>query len=176
MEEVCEESIPATDLMVGDPEVKTVKVFVTRSNDCAETLDRLSRFSFWTTLLKVIAKIKRLGSKGKSPDVVNSKERESAAKSVIKLVQQQAFSQEIKVLDAEGSLPRSNPLLSIKHSSLSEEFRHPYILPKDCQRTLLNLFRDIIILKYAIKVKAKLRWSSDQMACGLSAAASWLLN
>lgn len=85
---------------------------------------------------------------------MNSKERESAAKAVIKLVQQQAFSQEIKVLDAEESLPRSNPLFNfdpirkegilcvggrLQHSSLSEEFRHPYILPKDSHITQLIL-------------------------------------
>lgn len=80
-EEVYEESIPTIDLLVGDPEVKAVKVFVTRGNDYAKTLDRLSRFSSWTTLLKVVARIKRLGSKRKSPDVVTSKERESAANS-----------------------------------------------------------------------------------------------
>ncbi len=112
-EEIYEETISTIDLLVGDPEVKAVKVFVTRSNDCAETLDRLSRFSSWTMLLKVVARIKRLRSKSKSPDFVTSKERESAAKAVIKLVQQQTFSKEIKVLEIEGSLPHSNPLFNL---------------------------------------------------------------
>lgn len=141
-------------LLVGDPEVKAVKVFVTRSNDCAETLDHLSRFSSWTSLLNAVATIKRLRSKSKSPDFVTSKQHESAAKAVIKLVQQQTFSQEIKVLESVGSLPHSNPLFNLvpilregtvcvggrlKHSSLSKAFRHPYILPKDSHITQLIL-------------------------------------
>lgn len=80
-EEVYEEFIPTIDLLVGDPEVKAAKVLFTRSNDCAEMLDHLSRFSSWTTLFKVVARIKRLGSKKKSLDAVTAKERESAAKS-----------------------------------------------------------------------------------------------
>ncbi len=47
-----------------------------------------------------------------------------------------------------------------------------------CQRTVLSLslFCYIIILKYAIKVEAKLRWSSEQMAFGFLAAANWWLS
>lgn len=83
-----------------------------------------------------------------------AKECESAAKAVIKLVQQQAFRQEIKVLQVEGSLPRSNPLFNLdpilregilcvggrlKHTSLSEEFKYPFILPNDSHITQLIL-------------------------------------
>lgn len=71
-----------------DPEVKATKVFVIRRNDCAEILNRLSRFSSWSALLRVVARIERLGSKKKSPDVVTAEELGKVVKAVIKLVQQ----------------------------------------------------------------------------------------
>ena len=45
-----------------------------------------------------------------------------------------------------------------------------------CQRTVISLRLSCptIILKYAIKVEVKLRWSSEQTDFGLLAAASWL--
>ncbi len=73
---------------------------------------------------------------------------------MIKLVQQQAFSREMKVLEAGESLPSSSPLFCLnpilkegilrvggrlKHASLSEEFRHPLILPKASHITQLIL-------------------------------------
>lgn len=186
-EEVYEEFIPTIDLLVGDPEVKAAKVLVTRSNDCAEMLDRFLRFSSWTTLLKVVSRIKRLGSKRKSLDVVTAKEPECAVKAVIKLVQQLAFSQEIKVLQAEESLPHSNPLFNLdpilregilcvggrlKYSSLSEEFKHPFILPKDSYITQL------ILLHYHSQIchQGKSQTQMELRTNGLLAVASWLLS
>ena len=156
-EEVHEEPGPSIDLLVGDPEVKVVRAFATRSSGSTDLLDRLAKFSSWTTLLKVVARIKRLASKHKQKrptDVVTVKERECAAQAVMKLVQEQAFGREIRVLEAGESLPCSSPLFSLdpivkggtlhvggrlKHSSLSEEFRHPLILPKDSHITQLVL-------------------------------------
>ncbi len=132
-------------------------------------------------LLKVVTRIKRLRSKSKSPDFVTSKERESAAKAVKKLVQQQTFSKEIKVLEIEGSLPHSNPLFNLdpilregilcvggrlKHSSLSEAFRHPYILPKD------SPFTQLILLHYHSQIWHQGR-SQTQME--LRANGFWIL-
>ncbi|XDV46694.1 hypothetical protein PO909_014534 [Leuciscus waleckii] len=112
-EEVHPEPTSSLDLLVGDPEVKTIQAFAIRVTDCTNMLDRLFRLSSWTTLLKVVARIKRLVSGRKcQTDVVTVKERESAAKAVIKLVQQQAFSQEIKALETRESLPCSSPLFS----------------------------------------------------------------
>lgn len=154
-EEVHLKPTSSSDLLVGDPEVKIIQAFAIRVTDCLNMLDRLSRFSSWTTLLKVVARIKRLVPGRKCQiNVVTVKERESAAKAVIKLVQQQAFSREIKALGTGESLPCSSSLFSLdpilkegilcvggrlKHSSLSEEFRHPCILPKDSHITQLVL-------------------------------------
>lgn len=54
-----------TDLLVGDPEVKTIQALATETNECNDILRRLSHFSSWTTLVKVVARIKRLRSKQK---------------------------------------------------------------------------------------------------------------
>lgn len=81
-------------------------------------------------------------------------ERERAAEVVIKLAQQQAFPQEMKTLERGGSLPSSSPLFRLdpivdkgllriggrlKQSSLSQELKHPVILPKNSHITKLIL-------------------------------------
>lgn len=140
---------PSTELLVGDPEVKSVHVSATRVTEQADILNRLERFSSWTTLIKVVARIKRLRSKLQYVDHVNVAERERAAEEVFKLLQQQAFPLELKVLQRKpqgASLPKSSPLCHLnpildegllrvggrlKGSTLSEEQKHPIILPKD---------------------------------------------
>lgn len=69
-----------SELLVGDPEVKTIQVFATEVKNCNDILRRLSQFSSWTTIIKVVARIKRLGSKQKQhSEYVTVKEREKAA-------------------------------------------------------------------------------------------------
>ncbi|XP_057700916.1 uncharacterized protein LOC130921262 [Corythoichthys intestinalis] len=146
MENIYEGPRPSTDLMVGDPEVKIIKAFVTTVYD-TEFLHRLSRFSSWSTLLKVVARIMRLFARQKChASVVTVTEREEATRIVVKLVQRQAFSKEITLLEKGKCLPSSSSLFKLnpfiqegmlrvggrlKHSSLSAEFKHPFILPKD---------------------------------------------
>lgn len=101
---------------------------------------------------------------------------------VIKLIRQQAFSREMKMLEAGESLPSSSPLFSLdpiliegrlcvggrlKHSSLSKEFRHPLILPRDSHITQL------IISHYHIRVCHQSR-SQTQME--LRANGFWIIN
>lgn len=153
--EVKPRSIFSTELLVGDPEVRAVQVTATTTSDCFNILSCLSRFSSWTRLLKVVARIKRLASKQEHhSDLVTIEERERAAEVIIKLVQQQAFPQEMKTLKRGVSLPSSSPLFHLdpivdkgllrvggrlKKSSLSQELKHPVILPKNCHITKLIL-------------------------------------
>lgn len=75
------------NLLVGDPEVKSVQTFLTTVNDSVDILSRLGRFSSWSMLLKVVARIKRLGSKQKYPsDHVTVEERQRATEVVINLL------------------------------------------------------------------------------------------
>ena len=141
-----------TELLVGDPEVKTLQVLHTGVSDGNDILSRLNRFSSWTKLLKVIARIKRLGSKQKHSDHVTVEEHEKAAETVIKILQQQAFPNEIKLLQSNKTLPSSSslfrldPILSegllcvggrLKKSSLCYKVKHPVILPNKSHITKL---------------------------------------
>lgn len=141
-----------TELLTGDPEVKTILACTTKINESTDILDRLSQISSWTKLLKVVARIKRLGSKQKHSELVTVTERERAAEMVVKLVQQQAFAQEAKTIQRGECLPKSNPLFPLdptlrnellcvggrlKQSSLSQELKHPVILPKNSHITKL---------------------------------------
>ncbi|KAG1968718.1 nek6 [Pimephales promelas] len=149
---------PSTELLTGDPEVKSIQVFATHVSDWNDILSRLNRFSTWTMLVKVVARIKRLGSKLKyHGETVTVDERRRAAEVVIQLVQQQAFPQELKALQGSThgkTIPKSSPLLCLdpfldggllrvggrlKGSSLSQELKHPIILPKDSHITKLIL-------------------------------------
>ena len=153
----------STELLVGDPEVKAIQVFATKHEPSQPNiLSRLSRFSSWTRLLKVVARIKRLKSKQEHPsELVTIEERERAAEVVIRLVQQQAFPQEIEILQRGDSLPSTSPLFRLdpildrgilrvggrlKQSSLSLELKHPVILPKDDHITRL------ILTHYHVKI------------------------
>ncbi|KAL6475780.1 hypothetical protein MHYP_G00168200 [Metynnis hypsauchen] len=141
------------DLLVGDPEVKTIQVLATETNNCNDILKRLSRFSSWTTLVKVVARIERLGSKQKQhSEHVTVEERKKAAETVIRIVQQQAFPQEIKMLQGKRELPNSSSLFNLnpvwsegllcvggrlKQSSLCHKVKHPVILPNNSPATKL---------------------------------------
>lgn len=142
-----------SELLVGDPEVKTIQVLATEVKNYNDILGRLSQFSSWTTILKVVARIKRLGVKTKQPsEYVTVKERENAADEVIKIVQLQAFPHEIKMLQGKRDLPNSSSLFRLdpiwsegllrvggrlKQSSLGHKIKHPVILPNNSHITKL---------------------------------------
>lgn len=149
---------PSTELLVGDAEVKSIQVLATQVGEENDILSRLSRFSTWTTLVKVVARIKRLGSKLKHHgDIVTVDERRRATEVLIKLAQKQAFSQELRRLQSscqEENLTSSSPLFCLdpildggllrvggrlKESALSQEVKHHIILPKDSHITKLIL-------------------------------------
>ncbi|XP_023197668.1 uncharacterized protein LOC111610010 [Xiphophorus maculatus] len=141
-----------TELLVGDPEVKTIQVLATDVKCSNDILNRLNRFSSWTTLLKVVARIKRLGSKQQHGEHVTVDEREKAAETVIKIVQQQTFPNEVKLLKGEKNIPNTSALFScdpiwsegllhvggrLKQSSLCLKVKHPVILPNNSHITKL---------------------------------------
>ncbi|GAA6093826.1 uncharacterized protein LOC119223490 [Tachysurus ichikawai] len=138
-----------SELLIGDPEVKTIQVLATEAEDYNDILRRLSQFSFW----KVVSSIKRLGSKPKQHhEYVTVKEREKAADEVIKIIQQKAFPKEIKMLQGKKELPKSSSLFRLdpiwsegllrvggrlKQSSLGHKVKHPVILPNNSHITKL---------------------------------------
>ncbi len=155
-QEIHPESHLTPELLVGDPEVRSMQAFTTKVEPSkSDILTRLNRFSSWSKLLKVIARIKRLNSKQTHPGKpVSVEERERAAESVMRLAQEKAFSQEMKLLQKGKSLQNSSPLFRLdpileggalrvggrlNQSSLSLEVKHPLILPKGGHITKLIL-------------------------------------
>lgn len=143
----------SSELLVGDPEVKMIQALATETSDWHDILERLSQFCSWTTLVKVVARIKRLTTKQKQhSEHVTVEEYEKAAEAGIKIVRQQAFSHEIKLLQDGKSLPNSNALFSLdpiwsegllrvggrlKQWSLCHKVKHPVILPNSGHITKL---------------------------------------
>ncbi|XP_051802834.1 uncharacterized protein LOC127533562 [Acanthochromis polyacanthus] len=153
-QEVHPETNIIRELLVGDPEVKVILACTTKSSDSSDLLNRLSQIPSWTKLVKVVARIKRLRSKQPHTELVTVTEREKAAEIILNLVQQQAFSKELKTIKKGECLPRSSslscldPILRtnllcvggrLKKSTLSEELKHPIILPKEGRVTELIL-------------------------------------
>lgn len=86
-----------------DPELREVKVFNTKTKEERTLLECLSKFSDWERAVKAIACLKRhvkqrKGFKSKTSETTSMEERQEAELFIIKLVQKEAFSCEIKRL------------------------------------------------------------------------------
>ncbi|KAL0153126.1 hypothetical protein M9458_051582, partial [Cirrhinus mrigala] len=143
------------ELSVGDPEVKAVQVLKTEAVMQVDFQQQLSRFSKWTTVVNVIARIQRLAKKVKISEPLSVEERRRASFTLVRLAQQDAFKEELHVLSQEsGKLPCNHPLYQLdpfiqdgimrvggrlRKASVPFELRHPAILPKDSVITRLIL-------------------------------------
>ena len=153
------EELPSGDNKVGevsdnDPELRKVQVLSTEVKEDRTLLDRLSRFSDWKRAVKAIACLKRCakqikGLKPKITEATNVEERQEAELFIIKLVQREAFSGEIKSIeqckevrpkDKTNKLYKLSPFVDrhgvlrvggrLMRSSLHPHVKHPAILPK----------------------------------------------
>lgn len=141
------------ELLVADPEVKTMQALqikVVKDNDF---LERLERFSKWSTALKIVARIQRLAKRIKTAEPINVEDRRKAGLVLVKLAQRNAFNEEIQSL-SNGKLPHGHPLFQLdpvlqdgvlrvggrlKNASLPLDVKHPIILPKHSVITRLIL-------------------------------------
>ncbi|XP_076853956.1 uncharacterized protein LOC143509279 [Brachyhypopomus gauderio] len=144
-----------SELVVGDPEVKAVQVLISLAERQDSFLRRLSRFSKWTTVVNVVARIHRLAIKCKKTGTLTVEERRRASLTLIKLVQQEVFKEELLILKQEsGKLSRNHPLYQLdpelhdgilrvggrlRKASSPFDVRHPIILPTDGEVTRLIL-------------------------------------
>ncbi|KAM9709232.1 uncharacterized protein ACNS7B_023621 [Menidia menidia] len=130
------------ELLIGDPEVKVLKTDVVQEDDLVK---RLARFSDWVTCLNAIARIQRLAHRDISGPVT-VEERKKAALVLIKVAQQEAFGEELKLLSQSQKLRKTHKMYELdpfledgvlrvggrlRRSSASLEFKHPVILPKE---------------------------------------------
>lgn len=154
-----EQDLPAGNVTVGevsddDPELRKAQVLNTKAKEERTLLDRLSKFSDWKRAVKAIAFLKRhvkqrKGLKSKTSETTSVEERQEAELFIIKLVQEEAFSCEIKMLkqckeikakDKTNKLHKLNPFIDkcdvlrvggrLARSSLHPHVKHPAILPK----------------------------------------------
>ena len=139
----------AQEIHIGDPEVKSIQVFTTKASEEFVLLDRLTCFSEWSKAVKAIARLQRFIRKHKTDSNISTvEERKVAKKSIMKMVQQRFFQEEIKQLNSGSLSKRRNfqlhsldPFIDdqgylrvggrLKQSTLPFEIKHPVILPKD---------------------------------------------
>ncbi|KAL0148100.1 hypothetical protein M9458_056570 [Cirrhinus mrigala] len=116
--EVCSTPHLSNDLLVGDPKVRLTQTFATKVSDGSDFLSRFNRFSSWRTLVKVVARIKRMGSTQR--DKGDSRRK---------------CSSDLQCTFSFKPHPKGDILLRVGgrlgQLSLSEEVKHPVILPKD---------------------------------------------
>lgn len=137
------ESVP--DIDPEDPEVKASSFQTRSTEERPSILERLARFSEWTTIVKVIQRLKR--SIRAQDSHKPSTERQRAAEIfILKLLQAAYFETELKALSSGDHLKRSSVLFSLDafldtdgllrvggrlgNSSIPYAVKKPIILPK----------------------------------------------
>lgn len=152
-----ERELSVGDVKVGevsknDPELRKVQVLNTKTKEGRVLLNCLTKFSDWKRAVKAIACLKHHAGKFKDlkPKIsedTSVEERQEAELFIIRLVQTEAFSSEIKALreckevkDKANKLHKLSPFVDeygvlrvgghLIRSSLHPHVKHPAILPK----------------------------------------------
>lgn len=136
-----------------DPEVRTATVFDTSIVACSSLVDRLLKFSSWTSAVRAVARLLRRVKGSKEIHQSTVTERELAKRCIIKNLQETVFKNELKLLKGNHSLPmqsklyKLDPILDqegilrlggrLSNSLLDESVKHPIIFPRDHHLTRL---------------------------------------
>lgn len=100
------------ELMVGDPEIKTIQALQVNVVKEENFMDRFKRFSKWHTAVNVVARILRLAQKDKAPELITVEERRKASLVLVRLAQREAFKEEIQKL-RQAKLSHNNQLFQL---------------------------------------------------------------
>ena len=138
-----EDDVVDLDISPVNPEVKRVVVHATR-NDEKTVLNRFEQFSDWRQVVTAITVIKRFLHKRNGN--IQEVDRQEAEMTICRLLQTEAFPEEIKLLNDNKIVPKGNrlhkldPFLDkngilrvggrLQNSSLCYGVQHPIILPK----------------------------------------------
>ena len=140
------------EIKEDDPELRKALVCNTQTKEDRSLLDRLQKFSDWKRAVRAVARLKRKvkehkGLKQRTNESTSLEEREEAEQTIVKLVQEQAFSDEIKLFKAKGEVLMSkdsklyklSPFLDaegilrvggrLSQATLHPHVKHPAILP-----------------------------------------------
>lgn len=149
------------EIVDNDPEMRKAQVHKTQTREESSLPDRLHKFSDWTRVVKAIARLQRRAKEVKDPsprvnEATSIEERKDAELTIIKMVQQSAFCDEIQRLQQQkeigsnnstNKLHRLNPFLDehgilrvggcLVHAALHPHVKHPAILPRHSHISLL---------------------------------------
>ncbi len=145
------EAAPAIDLHSSDPEVRS-HVNATHQQQ-SSIISRLDKFSTWKAAIRAIARLQRVASKEKVPNVTTVSDRQKAELFIVKQLQCVTYAKELDLLQrCNGRLPRSNSLYPVNaivldgilrvggrlhRASMPADVKHPAILPRDSHITKL---------------------------------------
>ncbi|KAL4009472.1 hypothetical protein ACER0C_003324 [Sarotherodon galilaeus] len=159
------QNLPHEVGMVGeveatDPELRRVHVHAVKAKEQNPMVNRLTKFSDWSRVVRAIARLKRFvrefkGFQSRTNESTNLEERREAEIFIIKLVQEDAFAEDIKKIRGkkEHTLSRHNRLRQLNafldetnvlrvggrlsQSALHHDVKHPAILPKKSHASAL---------------------------------------
>lgn len=136
-----------------DPELRKAHVHVVKMKEVNSLVSRFTKFSDWSRVVRAIARLKRFirefkQLQPKTTGTTSLEERREAELFIIKLVQEDAFAQDIQKLKLQreltpkkhNKLHKLNAFLDtnnvlrvggrLSHSALHHDVKHPAILPK----------------------------------------------
>ncbi|KAG1925738.1 hypothetical protein F2P79_025333 [Pimephales promelas] len=165
--ELPKEDINVGEINDGDPELKRAQVLMTKAREEWCLSDRLQRFSDWKRAVKAIARLKRCARSAKglverSNNFTTLEERKDAEQFIIRIVQEEVFSDEIKHLRQGkevnsrqfNKLYKLSPFIDdhgvlrvggrLTQAELHPLVKHPAILPKGhhISRLLIKHFHE----------------------------------
>ena len=97
---------------IDDPELRKAQVFKTQAKEESLLIDRIQRFSDWGKAVKAIARIKRFAKEikdlqPKTCKATSLEERKEAELTIIRMVQEYIFPEEIQSLQQKEEVPKT---------------------------------------------------------------------
>ncbi len=141
------------EIEITDPELRKSHVHTIKTKEVNVMVNRLTKFSDWSRVVRAVARLKRFvrefkGVQPRTNEATSLEERKEAEIIVIKLVQEEAFAEDIQrfklqkddTLNKRNKLRQLNAFLDkegvlrvggrLSQSSLHHDIKHPAILPK----------------------------------------------
>ncbi|XP_038549580.1 uncharacterized protein LOC119883123 [Micropterus salmoides] len=153
-----QQNLPCKEEMVGevemtDPELRKAHVHAVKMKEVNSLVKRFTKFSDWSRAVRAAARLKRFirefkGHQPRTKEATSLEERREAEIFIIKLVQEEAFAEDIQKikLQKENTLNKRNKLRQLNafldkdnvlrvggrlsRSALHHDVKHPAILPK----------------------------------------------
>ncbi|XP_026214228.1 uncharacterized protein LOC113160973 [Anabas testudineus] len=136
-----------TEITIGDPEVRKVQSLNVQTTEQIGLSHCLLRFSSWYKVTQAIARLLRRIRGNKSTGHSTVQEREEAGCIIVRDVQKQVYSEEIKLLSKGSQIPSKSKLYPLeafldkdgtlrvggrlKNACLPTSQKHPIVMPKD---------------------------------------------